>query len=191
MRLFRITRCLVLFLCMASGSSEAAQPSTTGGIDLPCQGVEYHQFDFWLGNWESLDPKGVVQGHSSVQKVLGGCALQEWWLGTDGAVGSSFSIFDLSRRIWNQTWVSNHGTLLPIEGYKVGESILLIGFHSGPDGERQLHRTIWTPLPNGKVHQVWDVSEDGGKSWNIIYDGFLRRTSAPFDKSVIDRPGPR
>ncbi len=152
-----------------------------------CNRAEYHQFDFWLGDWDSYDAHGVLQGHNLVQKVLDGCAIQEWWFGTDGAVGSSFSIFDAPRSVWNQTWVSNHGTLLPIEGGRSGTSMVLWGNHVAKDGSLELHRTIWTPDSSGGVHQLWDSSTDGGRKWQINYEGYLRPAKKPFDKSVAYR----
>ena len=147
-----------------------------------CGGREYKQFDFWVGDWDSFDDKGVLQGHNLVEKILGGCALQEYWSGTDGARGTSFSIYDRSRKVWNQTWVSNHGNLLPIEGYLQGNSITLIGTHVGADGRAELHRTVWTPTDYG-VHQLWDFSKDGGKTWEVNYEGFLKKAKNPFPRS--------
>jgi hypothetical protein len=72
--------------------------------------------------------------------------------------------------------VSNHGTLLPIEGYLVDRRMVLIGPHMDTTGRAVLHRTVWTPTADG-VHQVWDFSSDGGRTWQVNYEGFLRRTT--------------
>ena len=172
---------ILLILAAASppaGVLAQSAPAARGkpAAPAPCTAPEYREFDFWIGDWASYDTKGVLQGYNRVEKILSGCVLQEYWLGTDGAVGTSFSLYDLTRKVWNQTWVSNHGTLLPIEGYRVGPSMVLIGPHLDSTGRAVLHRTIWTPTPDG-VHQVWDCSSDGGRTWDVNYEGYLRRTT--------------
>ena len=160
----------------------AGAPSETPSGSAPCHGDEFHQFDFWVGNWDSFDREGQLQGRLLVERILGECALQEWWRGSDGAMGTSLTVWDGSRKVWNQTWVSSRGTLLPLEGYKVGSSMVLIGMHMGPAGQAQLHRTIWTPGTGGSVHQLWDYSTDGGKTWLVNYDGYLRPSKLTFQK---------
>jgi len=164
----------------------AAQTETTATATKPatkppaCQSAEYRQWDFWIGNWASYTKEGVLQGHNLVVQIEKTCALQEWWHGTDGLTGTSFSVFDKSRKVWNQTWVSSGGTLLPIEGRLIGKSIVLWGNHVGANGIPELHRTIWTPKDDGGILQVWDKTLDGGQTWEIIYEGHLRRTDKPF-----------
>jgi hypothetical protein len=155
-------------------ANTAAQPAEAHYCEAP----EYHEFDFWVGSWASYDNKGKFQGYNLVEKVEDGCAIQEWWRG-DGAEngsGTSFSIYDKTRKVWNQTWVSIRGNLLPIEGNIIGKSMVLTGYHVNVQGGRELHRTVWTPNADGTVHQLWDFSVDGGKTWEVNYEGTLRRT---------------
>jgi hypothetical protein len=166
-------------LVSMSADGLAGDTPTSSARSSSCSAPEYHQFDFWIGKWLSYEPGGALQGHLTVRPILAGCVLEEIWSGTDGGEGRSFSIYDKIRGVWNQTWVSSHGTLLPLEGRLVGRSMVLTGMHAQPDGLGALHRTIWTPLPNGQVHQVWDLSLDGGQSWQINYDGLLKRDVAP------------
>lgn len=139
----------------------------------PCSTAEHRAFDFWLGDWDSYDPRGHLQGHLSVRKSYNGCVLIEIWKGTQGDEGTSFNIYDASRKVWNETWVSNHGTLLVLEGNRAGNQMTMVGTHIDTDGRPQLHRNIWTPSPTG-VHQVWQYSTDGGQTWKLMYDGDLR-----------------
>ncbi len=152
-----------------------AAPAPHANSSEPCSTPEYRQFDFWIGEWDSYDSSGKFQGHASVEKIQGGCVLFQSWFGTSGDTGNSFSIYDATRKIWNQTLVSNHGTLLPFEGYWQPGTMLLLGSHLGPDGRNQLHRIIWKPGADG-VYQRWDYSDDGGQTWIVNYEGFLRRT---------------
>lgn len=140
----------------------------------PCADEAHHEFDFWIGQWDSFDQAGALQGRLTVRPILEACVLEEQWTGTDGATGRSFTIYDASRRVWNQTWVSSRGTLLPLEGRRVENAMVLMGQHVQPDGTVALHRTIWTPLTNGDVRQVWDYSTDGAQTWVVNYYGILK-----------------
>ncbi len=140
----------------------------------PCSAPEYHQLDFWVGDWDVYEPGGKLQGHNKVEKVYDGCVLQEHWVGTEGDTGSSFNIYDASRQVWNETWVSNHGYLLSFDGRLHGKDMVLIGQHLDPHGLPELHRGVWTPTDYG-VHQTWEVSTDGGRTWTMRFEGILRR----------------
>jgi len=138
-----------------------------------CEAPEYRQFDFWVGNWAAYDTKGNLQGHNRVEKVYGDCVIQENWRGIGGSIGSSFNIYDATRKVWHQTWVSNTGELLTIEGKLQGKDMVMIGQQVDAKGLPVLNRITWAPTADG-VHQVWDSSSDNGKTWQILYDGFLR-----------------
>jgi hypothetical protein len=165
---------LAASLSLFGGQSFATSPK--GEISASCSQPEYRQFDFWAGEWISYDPHSVEQGRLSVTFIQGACALREQWTGAgpDGGTGESLSIYDRNRKVWNQTWVSSHGSFLPLEGHAVGNTMVLIGPRVEPDGQVSLQRTIWTPLPGGDVRQVWDQSLDGGQHWHIVYDGLLK-----------------
>lgn len=148
-----------------------------------CSTPEYRQLDFWIGDWEVYDDKGKLQGYNLVEKVLGGCALQEYYIDVGGLKATSFSMYDFTRKLWNQTYISSAGTLLPIEGYLQGKNMVLTGTHfSHDDGRLALHRMIWTPKEDGTAYQIWDFSRDGGKTWTVIYEGFLRKATKPFPR---------
>lgn len=182
-----LARFATILICLFTGSLSSLSYVPGNATQRFCQTAPYHEFDFWIGDWDSYDAHDNLQGHLLVTKVLDGCALQESWHGTDGALGSSFTIYDSTRNIWNQTWVSNHGTLLSLEGYGQGHALVLLGSHVGADKRVQLHRTTWTRLDGGRVHQLWDFSVDGGLTWEINYEGFLRHAARPFDRSYNDR----
>jgi hypothetical protein len=38
------------------------------------------------------------------------------------------------------------------------------------------NRITWTPSPEGSVQQLWETSSDGGKTWQVTFDGRYRRT---------------
>ncbi len=157
-----------IFLAVAPVITAASQTSPK-----PCAAPEYRQFDFWVGNWAAYDAQGNLQGHNLGERVYDDCVIQENWRGIKGSTGSSFNIYDSTRKVWHQTWVSNSGTLLIMEGHLQGKDMVMIGKQVDAKGSPILNRITWTPTAEG-VHQVWDLSSDNGKTWQVIYDGFLR-----------------
>lgn len=138
-----------------------------------CADAAHRQFDFFAGDWDAFDSAGKLLGHNRVEKAHEGCVLIEHWTGVEGESGTSLNIYDANRKVWNETWASSHGTLLTIEGGMRGKQMVMIGTHVDDDGRVALHRNIWTPMADG-VHQVWDYSLDGGQTWVVNYDGYLR-----------------
>lgn len=72
----------------------------------PCSSLEYREFDFWIGDWDTFevtDPKKVV-ARNRVEPMLGGCAIREVYAQNDGLIGESFSIYDSARNVWHQSW---------------------------------------------------------------------------------------
>jgi hypothetical protein len=116
---------IVLGLAMqvAAGNPIVANESLE---PAPCSAPEFHQFDFWIGDWDVFDTGGSTPvAHVLVDRVVDGCALREQYSGSDGHKGQSFSIYDASRKVWHQTWVTNRGELLLIEGhFESGEMVM-------------------------------------------------------------------
>jgi hypothetical protein len=141
-----------------------------------CQDETFRAFDFWLGSWTVSDPDGAEVGRSRVERKHHGCAVQEHW--ESGQVsGTSVNIYDAPSRTWNQTWVDNRGSLLRLRGAFDGTSMQMRGERLGSDGHVRVLRVTWTPQPDGSIRQLQEVSEDGGATWNVGFDGRYRRSS--------------
>jgi hypothetical protein len=171
---------LILTLWLPLGLA-AQQDDTTQAPAGPCEAAEYRQFDFWIGNWE-VSAQGKPAGTNSIHAVHGGCALQENWqgAGAGGISGSSFNIFDRSTGKWHQTWVDASGTLLLLDGSLVDGVMVLEGSRPTASGGTAQHRISWTPNEDGSVRQLWEASNDGGGSWNVLFDGlYVKSTGQP------------
>jgi hypothetical protein len=167
---------LVLFFAGVESYATRPVSSSAAPADSPkpaaCTAPEYRQFDFWVGDWDAFDfdnPTTKV-ARTQVDLILDGCVLRENYQATDGHQGQSFSIYDASRKVWHQTWVTNRGQLLVIEGtFEVGEMVL-----SGVDHAAEtLVRGIWKPV-NGGVREIGVTSTDGGKTWKPWFDLVFR-----------------
>ena len=141
-----------------------------------CAAPEYRQLDFWRGDWDifEIDQPKTPVARVKVARILDGCVLLEEYSDFRGHKGRSFSIFDVSRKVWHQTWVTNGGVLLVIEGslQPSGEMVLSGVDHDG--GKERQVRGRWIPVDGG-VREVATRSIDGGATWTTWFDLMFRR----------------
>ena len=136
----------------------------------PCNSPEYHQFDFWVGSWDVQNPQGQVVGRNDVNRIVGGCILQENWASLRASeTGTSFNFYDSRDKKWHQDYYDNSGNMgnyPPLTGeFHDGKMVLL----SAPE-IRPLSRWTWYEIASGKVRQMAEQSSDGGKTWAITWD---------------------
>ena len=145
----------------------------------PCQGEEYRQFDFWLGEWD-VSPVGSEQlaGTNTISRILGGCVLLEEYVTPRGYAGFSYNAYDRTTGQWHQTWVDNTGIVLKIDGGIVDGKMVLEGPGKDPQGNDIINRITWTPHEDGTVQQTWDTSSDGGQTWTTGFDGLYRKRAS-------------
>jgi hypothetical protein len=153
--------------CLAAALvSAASRPAA-------CTSPEFRQFDFWVGEWEVTKRDGQIAGVNRIAPILRGCVLHEDWHGAQGGAGQSFNIYDAASGKWRQTWVSDDGVVLLLEGGLVAGKMVLAGRR--PSGQHPgaiiLDRVTWTPLAGGDVRQLWEASEDDGATWRTVFDG--------------------
>ena len=156
----------------------------------PCKyDAHYREFDFWLGAWD-VRPPGSPANSPAAENILtleyDGCVLMEHWkpggAGTTGGGGSSFNIYDATRKMWFQTWVDSTGGLHEYHGNLDAEgNMAFIGETPGAPGQPARVPTRLTLSRQGpdQVRQFSEVSVDGGKTWTTAYELiYVRRKSA-------------
>lgn len=153
--------------------------TTTG--QAPCAAPEFRQFDFWLGEWDVVNAAGATLGKNTITRVHGGCVLQEQWGSAKGNTGSSVSFYDPRTKKWHQFWVDSSG-LAWLSYDRDGNPATARGtFHDGmmemisDPATRPLVRGTWRLLPDGRVRQAFEQSNDGGKTWKLSFEGFYVR----------------
>lgn len=146
--------------------------ASAGKTASACAAPVFHELDFWIGDWDTFDtgkPDELSQARNHVTSILGGCVLLEHYTQTDGLVGESFTIYDASRKRWHQSWVTNRGSLLVIEGRMEGKRLVMYGDTRNADGQPLRLRAAWWPVAGG-VRELAETSADAGKSWNTLFD---------------------
>jgi hypothetical protein len=144
-----------------------------------CSSPEYRRLDFWAGDWDVFDVGGSGRpiAHARVDVILDGCALREVYEQTDGLTGQSFTIYDAPRKTWHQSWVTNRGQLLTIEGDFHGGSLTLQGRQFSSDAREKIVRGVWKPEGEG-VRETAHTSDDGGATWRLLFDIRFQRRKA-------------
>lgn len=155
---------------LSATSTTAQEPSTPA----PCSAPEYRQFDFWIGQWEVQNPKGQVVGKNSITQRLDGCLLLEEWESVRGGKGLSINYYDDRDGTWTQTYRDSSGKIATWPdlkgGFRDGSMIL----ESVP-GDHPMSRWVWTRIDKNKVRQMAESSEDGGKTWTVVWDSYYVR----------------
>ena len=167
--------CLAMLVLCAGGAWVAQDQSPNSA---PCAAPEYRQFDFWLGDWDVFEREGVTKAaRVRVDRILDGCVLHESYEDPKGLRGESFTIYDRSRKVWHQSWVTNKGQLLSIEGQMRAGEMVLSGSYRAKSGEETLVRGTWKPAGD-IVRETAFTSTDRGKTWKPWFDLLFRRRAA-------------
>ena len=141
-----------------------------------CTGPEYHQLDFWIGDWDTFEPdgSGASEARAHVDSILGNCAIHELYEQIDGLVGDSVLSYDAVRKLWQQTWVTNRGSLMVIEGAFKDGVLSLAGEMHGKDGKAVMQRVTWRAEGKG-VRETSVRSKDSGKTWEPAFDVLFQK----------------
>jgi len=167
----------LLALCVI-GLTALPPTRDRGGISArvgPCSSPSYRQFDFFAGDWDTYDvdaPTRIV-ARNHVTPMVDGCALREVYEQGGGLRGESFSTYDVTRHVWHQSWVTNRGTLLLLEGGLRGDSMVLTATETRTDRSTSLLRGTWW-REGGAVRERAQRSLDGGTTWTPVFDIVFR-----------------
>jgi hypothetical protein len=154
----------------------AASAQQTGAP--PCSEPVFRQFDFWLGEWEVFNQKGVKAGENRITREEYGCLLLEKWTAANGVTGQSYNFVDLNDGRWRQVWVSAGATIdykggLDAQGRMVLEGT--IGYGAGVPGNGDKFRGSWTPNADGTVTQHFEQFDPVKNEWSDWFVGTYRR----------------
>jgi hypothetical protein len=168
-------RMLLGFALLCLPLFATAAPDKPAAKAAPCAASVHRQFDFWIGDWDTFDtdaPGKPSVARNKVESILGGCVVREDYRQADGMQGESYTIYDATRKVWHQSWVTNRGELLILEGTKQGSRLVLSGTRRDEKGE-QLLQVSWEPQGRD-VREIARASRDGGKTWTPLFDIVFR-----------------
>ena len=164
---------ITLSLNCGAQTAPAAPPT-------PCaDDARFAEFDFWVGEWDVHTADGKFAGTNSITRAESGCVLVEKWTGAGGSTGMSINYLDGTDGNWVQIWNAAGGSQINIRGGLTDDGMLLVGkIHYVSNGTTQAFRGLWTLLPDGRVRQFFEQSNDGGENWAPWFEGFYTRKPA-------------
>ena len=141
----------------------------------PCSDPKYHQFDFWLGQWNvtRTGKQDAPPAKSKISRLLDQCVIFEEYQSADGKYsGKSLNMFDSEANVWRQFWVDNEGGYLYFTGqFQNDDALHFVSKSEGSDRKVTITRMTFSKMPGDKVHQYIDQSKDNGKTWTVYFDG--------------------
>lgn len=140
--------------------------------------------DFWVGNWNLTwkDKDGNMErGLNEVKRTLGGKVIQENFRALNGAsagfIGKSWTVFNVNKDTWFQTWVDNQGSYLDftfeIDGGK------RVFKRTGLDkvGSPIYQRMVFYNITENNFDWNWESSKDA-KTWDLLWQIHYERIKA-------------
>ncbi|MGH8172970.1 MAG: hypothetical protein ACREPX_07465 [Rhodanobacteraceae bacterium] len=165
-------------LCIALIAHANPSRAADAPISPSCSAAEYHLLDFWIGDWDTFEadtPGGASVARARVTPIAQGCALHELYEQEDGLIGDSILSYDPVRKAWQQTWVTNRGSLMVLTGRFNDNALVLEGEIHLANGQTVAQRITWKAEGKG-VRESAVLSKDGGKTWTPAFDVlFLKR----------------
>ena len=161
----RPASCVPALVLLAAALPCAAAPAGA------CSAPQFRQFDFFAGDWDAYDAQspGKPIARNKVDIILEGCVIHEDYRQNDGLHGESYSIYDSARKVWHQSWVTDRGELLLLDGGMQGDRLVFTGEQRTRDGKPSLLRGVWYRQGEG-VRETATRSLDGGKTWQPVFD---------------------
>ena len=156
----------------AATPSPAVTSAPTPAPSAACVGPQYRQFDFWLGEWDLVGADGKKSAEDKVVSILGGCAIQRTGRASRAARIEPLA-YDPATKHWHQTLMDDSGAVLKLEGEFADGKMILVGQRPSQKekGVTITHRIAWNLMPDHRVHQFWEASTTGGRTWKPVFEG--------------------
>jgi hypothetical protein len=136
----------------------------------------FQDFDFWIGEWDVHLANGTPAGSNTIEAVERGCALTEHWISANRGTGMSINYLDKASNEWVQVWNAEGGSQIIISGGLTDDGMAMEGYiNYVGNGVTAPFRGLWTPLPDGRVRQYFEQSNDGGSTWAPWFEGYYTR----------------
>ena len=138
------------------------------------------QFDFWLGEWDVTWGEDG-NGTNHVLRIMDDKIIQENFSAPE-LRGMSVSSYDTERGLWCQTWVDNSGSYLDFAG-KFEDGKMILSRDAIVKSETCKQRMVWYNIEANQFDWNWERSDDGGKSWHILWQIKYKRKIAEQNKA--------
>lgn len=160
----------------AIGCAHAQDAETS---PAPCSSEAFHQFDFWLGDWDVTTPDGAFAGNNEITSEEGGCLIVERWMSVNGGTGQSYNYFNPATEKWRQVWVSTGAMINYQGGLTETGSMKLDGVITYVASAQTADFTgEWTHNEDGTVTQHFEQYDAEKDEWVAWFTGVYTKRSA-------------
>jgi hypothetical protein len=162
---------LAIILAAVTAAATPAVPAKA-----PCAAPEYHQLDFWIGQWNVYEKDtGKKSSTSRIESVMGGCGIGEHYEEPGDPAGpysgTSYSSYDRKDGKWHQMYVDTNGNVEWFSGsLDDGEMVM-----EAPGANNTLRKMVYRKLDDGSVEQIGTGSTDYGRHWKPMYDYIYKK----------------
>ena len=140
-----------------------------------CCSDEYHQFDFWIGEWDVFDTTGNQVGQNTIERQQDGCVIQENWA-SKNTTGTSYNYFNATDSTWNQVWIDNQAGSLVLKGkFSDGAMRLRSELLIGKKVAFYRNEIIWTLHDDGTVSQQWNILDENDTILSVAFLGIYQK----------------
>jgi len=138
---------------------------------------EYRQFDFWVGEWDVLNPAGQQLGVNKIVLLQDGCIVEENWTSASGGTGQSFNFYNPVTKKWHQSYMDGFGNNWMMDGEFKDNALYFEGAVFTPNS-KTLVKVTFTNMGPDKLRQYIESSTDNGQTWTPSFDGrYVRKKS--------------
>jgi len=171
-----------LILLTAASAAVVASPSIAQQQAPPppaCQTAENRTLDFWVGDWDALDDKGVKIGTNRITRnEYGDCVITEHFDG-GGLTGHSVSVYRPGLKQWRQVWVDNQGGFFDLVGGPVSGGDHIFYFENKRVIDTQPYqRMIWQDVKPDSFVWRWQRKAKADDAWADSWVIHYRRKGA-------------
>jgi hypothetical protein len=160
-------------LALAALLAVVALPACAANAPAPpppppnCNGPQFRQLDFWLGDWDAKwdpSPGDTGIGSNHIARSYEGCVIEEHFDGHPGQhlMGHSVSAYFAPTRDWRQTWVDNEGGYIDLTGGPQPNGDFVLTTLPKPSGKA--NRMVFTDIAPDSFTWRWQANTDG-KTW--------------------------
>jgi hypothetical protein len=135
-------------------------------------------FDFWVGDWDltwNANDSTKGKGTNKIIKILDKKVIQENFIDASGFKGTSISVYNVRRKVWNQSWADNAGGYFSFIGETEGEKRI---FKTEPriiNNDTMVLRMVFYDVKQDSFIWDWEMSKNGGRTWELNWRIYYTR----------------
>jgi len=157
-------------------------PITTSAGGTRCfaggDAAESRLLDFTLGSWVVRAKNGLELGISEIalDPTMSGCLLIESFSTRKGYQAIAWLYYDPVENRFYRTYSDSEGGRVEVRGEPSMEPLVLEGDEPLPGAPDARLRMTWQTISASELQQTWEVSKDGGSTWQVAQSlTFTRR----------------